>query len=123
MTIVGNRRKRGILAELAAARYLQNNDIYLLARNYSCKIGELDIVGLDKEVLVFFEVRFRADSGYGTPAETVTRTKQKRIIRAAKCYLMANQELRNYPCRFDLLAVTQHRGKIHISWIKHAFQT
>lgn len=71
----------------------------------------------DGEQLVFVEVRSRRNSRYGTPAETVTRAKQRRLSRAAAHYLLLHPG--NVPCRFDVIAILQQENRLE--WIKDAF--
>lgn len=99
-----------------ALRYLQRRGLHLVVRNYRCRQGEIDLVMRDNDCLTFVEVRYRKGESFGSPAESVTRTKQRRIILAARHYLQ------RYPsaldCRFDVLALT---GKEQIEWLKNAF--
>jgi putative endonuclease len=76
---------------------------------------------LDGQYLVFIEVRSRSDHRFGTPAETVSKIKQKRLIRTASYYLQLHSI--HMPCRFDIIAIT-HKDQRHIvEWIKDAFQS
>ena len=75
----------------------------------------------DNEYLVFVEVRSRSNPNYGNPAETVTKRKQSRLLRAAAYYLQ-RQRL-NLPCRFDIIAISGiDSEKECLQWIKDAFQ-
>ncbi len=114
-------RSRGGEAEIQAREYLERNGLKLVASNYSCKMGEIDLIMKDWNILVFIEVRYRKQSGFGSPAETVTRHKQRRIIAAAQHYLLTAKEPVIPPCRIDVLAITGERRE-HIDWIKDAFQ-
>ena len=87
----------------------------LLERNYRCRRGEIDLVMRDADTLVFVEVRFRASTRYGTPAETVDIRKQRKLAAAAAHYLQYNPT--NRLCRFDVVAVSGE----HIDWIRNAF--
>lgn len=112
--------ERGTVAERLACDYLQEQGLTLVARNYRCRVGELDLVMNDGRFVVFVEVRYRRNSRYGTPAETVTHTKQQRLIRAAKHYIQRHGF--NLPCRFDIITITQVKGKNTLDWIQDAFQ-
>jgi len=72
----------------------------------------------DGDTLVFVEVRYRASSRFGTPAETVDLRKQRRVATAAKHYLQAHPSV--LPCRFDVVAIG---GQDRIEWVKNAFDT
>jgi|APFre7841882590_1041340.scaffolds.fasta_scaffold01988_7 putative endonuclease len=111
---------QGNAAESLACQYLEEQGLLLVERNYRCRRGELDLVMRDGAYLVFVEVRCRHDGRYGTPAETVTLTKQKRLLRAANFYLQSRRS--NAPCRFDIVAITQANGKRALEWIQNAFQ-
>lgn len=110
--------QQGNVAEKLALRFLEAQGLVLVKRNYRCRMGELDLVMRDGDYLVFVEVRSRHDSRYGTPAETVTRTKQRRLIRAAAHYLQRSRAAA-LPCRFDVVAVNAGDD---LDWIKNAFQ-
>lgn len=112
--------EQGSTAEETARRHLEKQGLKLIERNYVCRVGELDLVMRDGVYLVFVEVRSRQDNRYGTPAETVTRAKQKRLIRAAAYYLQRHRI--NAPCRFDVIAISQNGDTLDLEWIKDAFQ-
>ena len=82
-----SRVAQGTAAEDLALRYLEAQGMTLVTRNFRCRTGELDLIMRDGEQLVFVEVRSRRYIRYGTPAESVTRTKQQRLLRAAAFYL------------------------------------
>ena len=109
-------RAIGNTAEDLVLRYLTDHGLQLVARNYSCRAGEIDLVMQDGAQLVFVEVRYRKRTDYGTALESVTPAKQRRLIITAQHYL---QRLGSTPaCRFDVVGMGQDR-KIH--WIKNAF--
>ncbi len=113
-------KMRGGEAEDQARDYLKSRGLKLVTRNYSCRMGEIDLIMKERKILVFIEVRYRKRSDFGSPAETITRQKQRRIIAAAEHYLLTGQE-RAPPCRFDVLTITGSRRE-QIDWIKDAFQ-
>lgn len=112
-------RQRGNAIEQIAARWLSEKGLCLVESNYHVKGGEIDLIMRHCEVLVFIEVRHRADTRHGHPLETVTHTKQRRLIRAARFYLQRNRL--SCPCRFDVLAVTGHSLELEFEWIQGAF--
>jgi putative endonuclease len=117
---VPSRIAQGAAAEDLALRYLEARGLTLVARNFRCRVGELDLIMRDAGYLVFVEVRSRRHSRYGTPAESVTRTKQQRLLRAAAFYL---QRWRlDLPCRFDVVAILQTEDDPRMEWIRDAFQ-
>jgi len=111
-------RKKGDQAEQTAERHLQRQGLKTLCRNYHCKAGEIDIVMQQGEVIVFVEVRYRRQSRHGSAAESVTRNKQQKLLRAASHYL-TRHALHHRPCRFDVVAINGDQG---IDWIADAFQ-
>jgi putative endonuclease len=116
------RAQRGAAAEQLAAQYLQVRGIKILARNLRCKAGELDLVCLDDGVLAIVEVRQRGSPEYGGALGSVTRAKQRKIIRAAQYFLGREKHWRNSPTRFDVLAIEGLPDGAHrIEWLKDAF--
>jgi putative endonuclease len=113
-----NRAKAsGNLAEALASDYLQARGLRLLARNYSCRLGEIDLVLEDGACLVFAEVRLRRDRAYGGAGESITAAKRQRIVLAARHYLSGRPER---PCRFDVVLLDE-LDPDRIEWIKDAF--
>lgn len=98
-------RAIGAEAEARAAQFLQRKGYRVVDRNWTCRGGEIDLVCDDGGTLVFVEVRARADDRHGTPLETVVDVKRRRLIRAAELYL-AQKELHDRACRFDVVAIT-----------------
>ncbi len=116
------RKSTGNHAEGVAARYLESRGVNILERNVFSRGGEIDLVGVDGETLVFFEVRFRGGGSLAGAAESITPTKQKRLIRAASFYLHKHG-LWNANSRIDVVAIAP--GEIRqyrIQWIKNAIQ-
>ncbi|GIK24929.1 MAG: YraN family protein [Rhodocyclaceae bacterium] len=107
---------RGSEAEAQAADYLVRHGLKILARNYRCRGGEIDLVCRDGATLVFVEVRLRTHRGYGGAAASITPMKQRRIVLAANHYL-AGKPLP--ACRFDAVLLDGTR----IDWIRNAFET
>jgi putative endonuclease len=104
--------------ERLAADFLTRQGLRLIARNHRCRFGEIDLIMGDAGVLVFVEVRYRASSRFGTPAETVDHHKQRRLVAAANHYLLVHPSV--LPCRFDVVAMTGHD---QVLWLKDAFGT
>lgn len=93
----------------------------VLAKNYTCKLGEIDIIAKDKDTLVFIEVRTKSNKKFGLPQETVNIKKQNKIKKVAQYYLVKNNLLDFY-CRFDVIGITwQNNCKPQIEIIKDAF--
>lgn len=107
----------GTAKERLACAYLEARGLRLLARNYRCRLGEIDLVMGTGALLVFVEVRFRRSPRFGSPAETIGPRKRLRLMRAAHHYLSENPT--DLPCRFDVLAIS---GEDSIDWIQDAFR-
>ena len=97
--------------ERLAAEHLTRIGFRVLARNYTCRGGELDLVCDDGGTLVFVEVRARASASHGAPEETVGALKQRRLVLAAQHYL-AKHDLEEAACRFDVVAITVEDGRV-----------
>jgi putative endonuclease len=110
-------QQRGTAAEQLALEHLQAQGLTLVARNYRCRMGEIDLVMRDADSLVFVEVRLRGRSAFAGAAESIDARKQGRIIAAAHHYLMGKPD---QPCRFDcvLLSRLDPGG---IEWLRAAF--
>lgn len=109
----------GRQAEDLAARFLEKKKLRIIARNYRCRGGEIDLVCRDGKVLVFVEVRLRQSPAFGGAAASVTAIKQRRIILAAQHFLMTNA-LTNDDCRFDCILMNGTSGN-NIEWLRDAF--
>ena len=116
-------RHFGTMQETAAIAFLQAQGLTLLQRNYQCKLGEIDLIMLDGEQLVFTEVRYRRNCAYGSPLETVNYFKQRKLILCARHYLQRHPLPLDGRCRFDVLGITAGRGGQAPScqWVKNAF--
>ncbi len=99
-----NKRYIGTKYEQEAAKYLENRGYRILARNYRCRQGEIDLIAAHEGYLVFVEVKFRSDARKGYGSEAVDVRKQRRIIRCAAWYMGREQIPENTPCRFDVLS-------------------
>lgn len=114
-------RESGDRAERVAEKYLGEQGLKLVARNYRCRYGEIDLIMRERDVTVFVEVRLRQTRGahdFGGAAASIGPRKQARIIAAAQHYLAGMKQLP--PCRFDAVLLNQLTGA-HLEWIKAAF--
>ena len=99
------RRAQGDAAEERACRHLGRSGFTIVERNYRTKGGEIDIVARKGDVLVFVEVRSREVPGFGTPEESVTPAKRRRIVVAARRYLSTVPPSSWGEARFDVIAI------------------
>lgn len=116
-----HRKEAGTAGESAALNHLRDQGLQLVARNYRCKAGEIDLIMLDGPTLALIEVRYRASNAFGGAAASVTWRKQQRIINAARHLLVKRADLRRYPARFDVVAVSPGPGGLCVEWIRAAF--
>ena len=112
---------RGSAAEDHVLGVLQREGYRLVERNFRCQVGEIDLVMLTGDELVFVEVRYRADDAYGDGGESVDRHKQRRLRLAAETWLQAHPDFEFRYCRFDVFAVTGAAPAFEYEWIDDAF--
>jgi len=108
---------RGDAAENLAAEFLQRAGLTLVARNFRCRLGEIDLIARDGKTLVFVEVRMRSSNRFGGAAASITAAKRAKLSRAARHYLAG--VARPPACRFDALLVNGTDNSIE--WLKNAF--
>ncbi|MQY52716.1 YraN family protein [Rhodocyclus tenuis] len=113
------RQQHGQEAEAIAARYLAARGLMVLARNFRCRGGEIDLVCRDARVIVFVEVRLRHSQAYGGAAASIDGRKQARIILAARHWL-ARHGANDADCRFDCVLLDR-LDEAHVDWVRHAF--
>lgn len=119
--MVARHLERGIAAEALAARYLERQGLHLVTSNFRAKVGELDLIMSDRQVLVVVEVRSRSRTDFVTPGATVTRGKQRRLVRTAQFFLLRYRQFANWPVRFDVVEVTGDLAAAEIRWSRAAF--
>jgi putative endonuclease len=102
---MNSRADVGRKGEDAAATLLRDQGYKILARNYRCRHGEIDIIAFEDGEYVFVEVKTRVTDEKGSGADAVTPAKQRKIVRVAQQYLV-ERSLDDRPCRFDVVAVT-----------------
>ena len=109
---------QGVKAEKQALLFLEQQGLTLVCQNYYCRLGEIDLIMIDDDTLVFIEVRYRKNSQFGGALASITPTKQKKIIKTARYYL-AQCDDEPY-CRFDAVAIES--SFTQPMWLKDAFQ-
>jgi len=114
-------RQRGSHWEQVAESFLNQRGLKTLERNYQARCGEIDLIMRDGNTLVFTEVRYRENDRHGSGADSVTRTKQQRIIRAAQRFLQYHPHDSYRPCRFDVISIGNENGRTLLNWIRNAF--
>lgn len=114
-----NRQARGALGERMARQHLESRGLRLLDAGWRCRLGELDLVMVDDGILVFIEVRARGHDSLVSPQESIDRHKRRRVIQAARHWLMHHPREAELPARFDVVAIEGDGGLI--DWIRNAF--
>ena len=110
-----NSKKTGTAYEIIAADYLKQQGVQIIEMNYRISRGEIDIIGKEKDTLIFIEVKYRKNASYGHPWEAISVEKQKRICYVAKQYLMKYRW--KWQIRFDVISICGSE----IAWFQNAF--
>lgn len=110
-------QKVGKFGEDEAVKYLEQKGYKILDRNFSCKRGEIDIIALDKNEIVFIEIKARISLKYGLPSEAVTKNKLKHIYKTAEYYLYT-RNLLNENTRIDVIEVYIKNNQVIINHLK-----
>lgn len=113
-----NKRTIGTKYEEAAINHLQANGYTIIAKNFRCRTGEIDIIAKENGYLIFIEVKYRRDLDKGYPHEAVNHYKMNKIINTAKHYMLTNSISFDRPCRFDVITILGD----DIEVIKNAFE-
>ncbi len=107
--------------ERKAATFLLDQGLKLHTRNFRCRYGEIDLIMQDGDVLVFVEVRFRTQTDYGTPLDTLTNAKQKKLLRAAEVFLQQHPKWQQHSARFDCVGINGVHPDETYDWVRGAF--
>ena len=111
----------GRRAERRAERLLRRQGLRTLARNYTRRTGEIDLVMLDGDVLAFVEVRYRSAGAWTSGLGSVDANKQRRLTRTAERYLAEHPEHRYRGIRFDVVSASKGNYRLTCEWIQDAF--
>lgn len=114
-----NPRAHGQHIETLAEQFLIEHGLRPLMRNFTMRGGEIDLIMQHEQVLVFVEVRYRANARHGSGAESITISKQQRLRRTAQYYLLRHFGNRLPDCRFDVISASGN--PINFDWIQNAF--
>ena len=108
----------GRKGEIVSQKYLEKEGYFVMARNFKCAYGEIDIIAVDKQELVFIEVKTRCNRKYGEPCEAVDRIKKKHIKKASMYYI-SKYHLEDKFIRFDVIEAYFKDKKFYIKHIKN----
>jgi len=120
----GSARAAGAAWEDVALGHLRRAGLDLVARNFHCRFGEIDLVMRERDAeraLVFVEVRYRADAVHGDGTASVGSAKQAKLVRAARTFLDAHPEFAALPCRFDVVGLSGPQARPTLDWTRAAF--
>jgi putative endonuclease len=115
-------RAAGDVFELRACTALERAGLKLLVRNYTTRYGELDLVMLDRQTVVFVEVRYRKCASHGDAAASVTPGKQAKLIKAAQQWLASHPQHAQRACRFDVMSYDGPADGVRREWLRGAFE-
>ncbi len=120
--LLADRKLLGQWGEKRCEKYLKGKGLKKLARNFSCKTGEIDLVMVDSDgSIVFVEVKARADESFGPAESVITPAKKNRLFRTAR-YFLATNNIENRPYRFDVVTIVLGQtGQPTIKHYKNAF--
>jgi len=113
----------GKYAESLALEHLEARGLDLVARNFRCRSGEIDLVMRDAGCLVFVEVRYRKSGRFASAVESVDQRKQNKLLTAASFFVARHGQFRNLAMRFDVVALDgRSRDQIRLQWLRDAFR-
>lgn len=112
-----NRRKIGTQYEEMALEAMKAKGFLLLERNFRCRLGEIDLIGIHGNCLTFVEVKYRSSTRSGYPEEAVDGRKQERICRASDYYRLSHRQYQRMQVRYDVVAVLAEE----VRWYQNAF--
>ncbi|WP_044407047.1 YraN family protein [Thiomicrospira microaerophila] len=112
-------RQRGQHYEQIAAQYLTQHGLQIIAQNFFCKGGEIDLVALEQQTLVFIEVKYRQTNQHGEASEFINTKKLQRLYRCAQVFLLKHRQFQQAAMRFDSLCITGQPDKIE--WLKNIY--
>ena len=115
-------RGRGAAVEAAARAHLNRAGLRAIASNAGSRVGEIDLVMLDGDILVFVEVRYRRDSRFGGGAASVDVHKRRKLIRAAHIFLSRHPRHAQRACRFDVVEADGDPASPRLNWLRDAFR-
>ncbi|HEX2932858.1 MAG TPA: YraN family protein [Candidatus Binatia bacterium] len=121
MSLNNAKQELGKEGERVAEQYLKKKGYKLIERNYRCAGGELDLIVLDRRVVVFVEVKTRTGQGFGSPIEAVEFHKQRKMIQAAQ-YFLTDKKLHQRDARFDVIGVSWPGREPVVEHIENAFE-
>jgi len=121
MSVDNAKQVLGKEGERIAEQYLKRKGYKVVERNYRCAAGEVDLIVLDRRVIVFVEVKTRSGHGFGTPLEAVQPRKQRKMMQAAQFFL-SQKKLHQRDARFDVVGISWPGREPVIEHVENAFE-
>ena len=120
-----SKRNIGQQYENLAADYLGKHGCRIIARNFRCQRGEIDLVVQEDRTVAFVEVKYRTNDNFGSAISMVTAAKQRKLIYTAQIFLQQNNKLSSLDARFDVVGITPtaNGNELEYEWIRGAFTT
>lgn len=113
-------KDKGSACEKIAANYLVSCGLSILSRNYTCRFGEIDLIAIQDHCLVFIEVKARSNQRTMSLRETLSASKQKKILKTARHFLSKNSSYAENSMRFDFVGIDTSQQTV--DWLQDAFQ-
>ena len=117
-----SRKEKGHWAETQAKTHLLNAGLRFVEQNFSCKVGEIDLIFQDQSYLVFIEVRHRQSGAPVSAQQSIDPRKQRKIRKTAEYFLQKHPAWRQHYGRFDVICVTSEYNAHDLQWIQNAFE-
>lgn len=114
-----NKKSTGKHGEDIAVDYLKKHGYSIIETNFSCKLGEIDIIARDGKTVCFIEVKFRQNDFYGSPFDAVDTRKASKIIKTAQYFCLING-IKDVPLRIDVVGIVSNKDKADVVLIKNA---
>ena len=120
-----SKREIGDKYENLAAAYLDKFGCRVVAKNFRCRRGEIDLIVRENNAIAFVEVKYRSNENFGSALSMVTPAKQRKLIYAAQIFLQQNSKLSSLDARFDVIGITPSGvgNELEYEWIRGAFTT
>ncbi len=116
--------KIGQAVEQYALNYLNNAGLTHIVSNWSCQFGEIDLIMLAQDTLVFVEVRYRKHTHFGGALDSIDKRKRQKLIKTSEQFLTEHPQWLEHPCRFDVITAHPNSTQVlTIDWIQDAFET
>lgn len=113
-----NKKQIGRQGEDIASKFLENNGIRIIEKNYFTKYGEIDLIGIDNKSIIFVEVKLRNNYNYGLPSESIDSFKLNRLKKAIDYYVY-EKNITGHDYRLDLIFISLVNGLYQIEWLKN----